>query len=134
MFKLFHPLHSLAEHFMQLLVCHLALSFREIAKLLLRLLKVLGLLVLLLLLLRMLMLKGTLETGQISLGRLLPLLGIRSMHEGTRDILVWLLNQVRIYRHAAFSPHYKVTDTHDLFVLFTYFLVLHSYKLLLTRL
>jgi hypothetical protein len=112
MFKLFHPLHSLAEHFMQLLVSHLALSFWEIAKLLLlllllllRLLKVLGLIVLLVLLLRMLMLKGTLVSGQISLGRLLPLLGIRSMHKGTRDILMWLLNQVRIYRHAALSPH-----------------------------
>jgi hypothetical protein len=96
---------------MQLLVSHLALSFWEIAKLLLllllllRLLKVLGLIVLLVLLLRMLMLKGTLVSGQISLGRLLPLLGIRSMHEGTRDILMWLLNQVRIYRHAALSPH-----------------------------
>jgi phosphatidylglycerophosphatase A len=104
MLKLLHTLHPLAEHFMQLLMSHLALSFREIAKLLLlllrllHLLKVLGLLVLLVLLLRMLMLKGTLMTGQISLRRLLPLLGIRSMHEGTRYILMWLLDRDRVYR------------------------------------
>ena len=102
MLKLFHALHPLAEHFMQLLVGHLALSLREIAELLLllllRLLKVLRLLVLLVLLLRMLMLKGPPMTGQIFLRRLPPLLRIRSVHEGTRNILMWLLIRVCIYR------------------------------------
>ena len=116
MLKLFHALYPLAEHFMQLLVSHLALSLREIAELLLlllRLLKVLRLLVLLVLLLRMLMLKGPPMTGQIFLRRLPPLLGIRSMHECTRDILMWLLIRVCIYRQAALSPHKKATNSND---------------------
>lgn len=56
------------------------------------------------------------------------------MHIGARDILIWLLNLIWGDRHAALSPHEKVTNTHDLFLLLAYFLVLHSYRLFLSRL
>lgn len=56
------------------------------------------------------------------------------MHEGARVILMWLLNLIGGDRKAALSSHKKVTNTHDLFLLLAYFLVLHSYRLFLSRL